>query len=284
MKSFLSAGRLSSITCRRRTSAGSGVAVYGVFHRRVGGEAVVRGALTATVAEILSLLLDQIIEDPETEPKGLGCGNQFCIVARVANRFHQDSPQEYHLHRSDSGAPRYPSQTRLAKTSTGCWLAQAWSARGLCSGSAGASEGRRRKTSHSRSGPTAFGPIHRTRPRTRGPDRAPDYGPQGRTDRVRKAHLNAATPAPPSRLGRTVTRNERSDIGCGETPERQARPDRGPARTNGRSDDRGTCRCDGLAETFGPRRSEPAPVSGLRHSSGIDGGTAGLSARTGRGG
>ena len=54
-------------------------------------------------------------------------------------------------------------------------------------------------------------------------------------------------------------------------------------RTNGRSDDRGTCRCDGLAETFCPRRSEPAPVSGLRHSSGIDGGTAGLSARTGRG-
>ena len=54
-------------------------------------------------------------------------------------------------------------------------------------------------------------------------------------------------------------------------------------RTNGRSDDRGTCRCDGLAETFGPRRSEPAPVSGLRHSSGIDGGTEGLSARTGRG-
>ena len=76
---------------------------------------------------------------------------------------------------------------------------------------------------------------------------------------------------------------QRSDIGCGETPERQARPDRGPAQTNGRSDDRGTCRCDGLAETFGPRRSEPAPVSGLRHSSGIDGGTASLSARTGRG-
>ena len=40
----------------------------------------------------------------------------------------------------------------------------------------------------------------------------------------------------------------------------------GPARTNGRSDDRGTCRCDGLAETFGPRRSEPAPVSGLRRA------------------
>ena len=76
---------------------------------------------------------------------------------------------------------------------------------------------------------------------------------------------------------------QRSDIGCGETPERQARPGRGPARTNGRSDDRGTCRCDGLAETFGPRRSEPAPVGGLRHSSGIDGGTEGLSARTGRG-
>ena len=42
-------------------------------------------------------------------------------------------------------------------------------------------------------------------------------------------------------------------------------------------------RCDGLAETFGPRRSEPAPVGGLRHSSGIDGGTEGLSACTGRG-
>ena len=81
----------------------------------------------------------------------------------------------------------------------------AWSARGLCSGSAGASEGRRRKTSHSIFGPTAFGPIHRTRPRTRGPDRAPDYGPQGRIDRVRRAHLNAAAPAPPSRPGRTVT-------------------------------------------------------------------------------
>ena len=78
-------------------------------------------------------------------------------------------------------------------------------------------------------------------------------------------------------------RDERPETGCGQTPERQARPDRGPARTNGRSDDRGTCRCDGLAETFGPRRSEPAPVGGLRHWSGIDGGTEGLSARTGRG-
>ena len=89
--------------------------------------------------------------------------------------------------------------------------------------------------------------------------------------------------APAPRCEEEERRDERSEIGCGETPERQARPDRGPARTNGRSDDRGTCRCDGLAETFGPRRSEPAPVSGLRHSSGIDGGTEGLSARTGRG-
>ena len=92
---------------------------------------------------------------------------------------------------------------------------------------------------------------------------------------------NKTRPRPRAKKKSAAT--QRSEIGCGETPERQARPDRGPARTNGRSDDRGTCRCDGLAETFGPRRSEPAPVGGLRHWSGIDGGTEGLSARTGRG-
>ena len=57
--------------------AGSGVAVCGAFHRHFGHQGIVRGTLTACGAEILSLLLYQIIEEPETEPKGLGRGNQF---------------------------------------------------------------------------------------------------------------------------------------------------------------------------------------------------------------
>ena len=101
---------------------GLGVAVYGAFHRRLEGAEIVRGPLSATGTEILSLLLYQIIKEPETEPKDLGSGNQFCIFARVANTVHRNSPRKYDLAPSDFGTARYPSRIRLANASTAGWL------------------------------------------------------------------------------------------------------------------------------------------------------------------
>ena len=99
--------------------AGSGVAVRGAFHRRFVRQGIVRGAPTACGAEILCLLLDQIPEQPESEPKRPGLGDQLRIGARVANTVHRGSPQRNSSGRSDFGTARYPFRTHPARDEDG---------------------------------------------------------------------------------------------------------------------------------------------------------------------
>ena len=84
---------------------GSGVGASGTIRRRVRGEGVARGSLSATGTEILSFLLDEITEEPETEPKTLVVEISSVPLHLSQTWFMEILRSGMTEHRSGSGAP-----------------------------------------------------------------------------------------------------------------------------------------------------------------------------------